>query len=104
MALAQSRSLIVTSLERPERVVVMRAQSSLLHMLGAKPRPGRVLLPEEDKPGKAHAALLSDACGSASSAPTRTSWAGNVSTMLTRRERADVHHNGVDAKLASPSR
>jgi hypothetical protein len=29
----------------------MRGQSSLLHMLGARPLLGRLLLPEEDKPG-----------------------------------------------------
>jgi len=60
MALAQSRSLTLTGLERPERVDAMRGQSSLLRMLGAKPLLGRLLLPEEDKPGKAPVAILSD--------------------------------------------
>jgi predicted permease len=60
MALAQSRSLTLSGLERPERVDTMRTQSNLLRMLGAKPLLGRLLLPEEDKPGKAPVAILSD--------------------------------------------
>ena len=36
------------------------AQSSLLRMLGAKPLLGRLLLPEEDKPGKPVVAILSE--------------------------------------------
>ena len=37
----------------------MRTSSGLLHMLGARPLLGRVLLPEEDKPGKPAVAILS---------------------------------------------
>jgi predicted permease len=37
----------------------MGTSSMLLHMLGAKPLLGRLLLPEENKPGKAQAAILS---------------------------------------------
>ena len=61
MALAQSRSMTLTGRERPEKVDVLKTQSSLLHLLGAKPALGRVLLPEEDKPGKPPTAILSDA-------------------------------------------
>jgi predicted permease len=60
MALAQSRSFILTGREQPERVDGIRTQSSLLLMLGAKPLLGRLLLPEEDKPGKPAVAILSD--------------------------------------------
>ena len=60
MALAQSRTFTLTGREQPERVDVMRTQSSLLPMLGAKPLLGRMLLPEEDKPGKPAVAILSD--------------------------------------------
>ncbi len=42
MALAQSRTWILTGRERPERVGGMRAQSSLLRMLGARPHLGRL--------------------------------------------------------------
>ncbi len=60
MALAQSRSFTLTGREQPERVDGMRTQSSLLPMLGAKPLLGRLLLPEEDQPGKPAVAILTD--------------------------------------------
>jgi len=60
MAIAQSRSFTLSGLEQPERVAGMRTQSSLLQMLGAKPRYGRLLLPEDDKPGKTPVAILTD--------------------------------------------
>jgi len=60
MALAQSRTFVLTGRERPERLFGVRTQSSLLEMLGAKPLLGRVLLPEEDKPGKPDVAVLSE--------------------------------------------
>jgi predicted permease len=60
MALAQSRTLTLTGREQPERIDALRTQSTLLQMLGAKPLLGRLLLPEEDKPGKAAAAILTD--------------------------------------------
>jgi predicted permease len=60
MALAQSRTLTLTGREQPERIDCMRAQSSLLKMLGASPRLGRLLLPEEDQPGKPAVAILSE--------------------------------------------
>ncbi len=59
MALAQSRTVTLTGREQPERIDALRTQSSLLQMLGAKPLLGRLLLPEEDKPGKPAAAVLS---------------------------------------------
>jgi len=60
MALAQSRPFVLTGRERPERLFGVRTQSSLLEMLGAKPLLGRLLLPEEDKPGKPDVAILSE--------------------------------------------
>src|SRR5258707_13902542 len=60
MALAQSRTFILTGREQPERIDGVRTQSSLLELLGAKPLLGRLLLPEEDKPGKADVAVLSE--------------------------------------------
>src|SRR5256884_97275 len=60
MALAQSRTFILTGREQPERVFGLRTQSSLLEMLGAKPLLGRLLLPEKDKPGKPDVAILSE--------------------------------------------
>src|SRR5215469_2615684 len=58
MALAQSRVFVLTGREQPERVFGVRTQSTLLTMLGAKPLLGRLLLPEEDKPGKPDVAIL----------------------------------------------
>src|SRR5713101_7530256 len=60
MTLAQSRTFTLTGREQPERIAGMRGQSSLLHMLGAKPLLGRLLLPEEDKPGKPAVAILTE--------------------------------------------
>ena len=60
MALAQSRSFTITGREKPERLDGMRTQSSLLSMLGARARFGRLLLSEDDKPGKPAVAILTD--------------------------------------------
>src|SRR5271170_1380893 len=60
MALAQSRTFTLTGRDQPERVDVLRTQSSLMTMLGAKAVLGRILLPEEDKPGQPPVAILSD--------------------------------------------
>ncbi|MFC5864676.1 ABC transporter permease [Acidicapsa dinghuensis] len=60
MALAQSRTFTLTGRDQPERVDVLRTQSSLLTMLGAKALLGRTFLPEEDKPGKPPVAILSN--------------------------------------------
>jgi predicted permease len=60
MALAQSRIFVLTGRDQPERIFGVRTQSSLLEMLGAKPLLGRLLLPEDDKPGKTDVAILSD--------------------------------------------
>ena len=60
MALAQSRTFVLTGREQPERVFGVRTQSGLLEMLGAKTLLGRLLLPEEDKPGKSPVVILSE--------------------------------------------
>jgi putative ABC transport system permease protein len=59
MALAQSRPATLTGREQPERVEVLRTQSSLLNMFGAKALLGRLLLPQEDAPGQPPVAILS---------------------------------------------
>ena len=55
----KAASFTLTGHEQPERVEVLRTQSSLLEMLGARPLLGRTLLPEEDKPGQPAVAILS---------------------------------------------
>jgi predicted permease len=47
--------------DQPERVEVLRTSSSLFHLLGARPLYGRLLLPEEDRPGRAPVIILSHA-------------------------------------------
>ena len=59
MAISQGSSWTLTGREQPERVDVLRTSSSLLHMFGANPFLGRLLLPDEDKPGKPSVAILS---------------------------------------------
>jgi predicted permease len=58
MALAQSRPLTLTGREQPELVAGMKTQSTLLEMLGAKAQLGRLLLPEDDQPGKPEVVIL----------------------------------------------
>jgi predicted permease len=60
MALAGSQIFVLAGREQPERLFGVRAQSSLLEMLGAKPLLGRLLLPEEDKPGTPDVAILTE--------------------------------------------
>src|SRR5579859_5034780 len=59
MAIAQSRTFTLAGREQPQLVDGVNAQSSLLAMLGAKPLLGRILLPEEDTPGRPGVVVLS---------------------------------------------
>jgi len=59
MSISRLTSFTLTGLDQPQRIGGMRTSSGLLHMLGARPLLGRVLLPEEDKPGKPAVAVLS---------------------------------------------
>ncbi|MGA2135173.1 MAG: ABC transporter permease [Bryobacteraceae bacterium] len=59
MSISRLSPFILTGREQPERVDGMRTSSSLFRMLGARPLLGRLLLPEEDAPGKPLTAVLS---------------------------------------------
>ncbi|HXJ95137.1 MAG TPA: ABC transporter permease [Terriglobia bacterium] len=59
MSITRLTSMTLTGRDQPELVSVAKTSSGLLHMLGAKPLAGRVLLPDEDKPGKPQVAILS---------------------------------------------
>src|SRR5580704_10272778 len=59
MSISRLTSFTLTSRDEPERVDGMRTSSGLFHMLGARAMLGRVLLPEEDQPGKPQVAILS---------------------------------------------
>lgn len=47
--------------DAPEKVELLQTSSNLFHLLGAKPLYGRLLSPEEDKPGQASVVILSNA-------------------------------------------
>ena len=59
MSISQGRSGTLLGLDQPERVEALRTSSSLFHLLGAQPLYGRLLLPEDDKPGKPAVVILS---------------------------------------------
>ena len=59
VAISQGRNLTIAGLDEPERVDGLYTSSNLFHMLGAKPLYGRLLLPEDDHPGKPAVAILS---------------------------------------------
>jgi predicted permease len=59
MSISQGRSGTLVGLDQPERVEALRTSSSLFHLLGARPLYGRLLLPEDDKPGKQAVVILS---------------------------------------------
>jgi predicted permease len=59
MSISQGRSGTLLGQDQPERVEALRTSSSLFHLLGAKALYGRLLLPEDDTPGKAAVVILS---------------------------------------------
>jgi predicted permease len=59
MSISIGGSGTLAGLDQPERIEALFTSSSLFHILGAKPLYGRLLLPEDDKPGKAAVAILS---------------------------------------------
>jgi predicted permease len=61
MSISQGRSGTLVGLDQPERVEALRTSSSLFHLLGARPLYGRLLLPEDDQPGKPAVVILSHA-------------------------------------------
>ena len=61
MSISRGRGGTLLGLERPERVEALATSSSLFRLLGAKPLYGRLLLPEDDTPGKPAVVVLSHA-------------------------------------------
>ena len=59
MSISRLSPIVLTGRDQPERLDGMRTSSGLFHMLGARPLLGRLLLPEEDAPGKPAVAVLS---------------------------------------------
>jgi len=58
VSISQGASFTLTGRDQPERVEGLRTSSNLFRMLGAKPLLGRLLLPEDDKPGQPRIAIL----------------------------------------------
>ncbi len=59
MSISRGSSWTLTGFERPELVEGIATSSSLFHLLGARPLLGRLLLPEDDVPGRPAVAILS---------------------------------------------
>jgi putative ABC transport system permease protein len=59
MSISIGRPGTLLGLEEPQNVELLRTSSTLFHLLGAEPLIGRLLLPEEDVPGKPAVAVLS---------------------------------------------
>src|SRR5580692_695688 len=52
MSISHGGTGTLLGLDHPERVEALLTSSSLFHLLGARPLYGRLLLPEDDKPGR----------------------------------------------------
>jgi predicted permease len=59
MSISRGRSGTLLGLDEPYRVEVLETHSTLFPLLGAKPLHGRLLRPDEDKPGQPSVAILS---------------------------------------------
>jgi predicted permease len=59
MSISQGDTGTLVGSDRPEQVEALSTSSSLFHLLGARPLYGRLLLPEDDKPGHAPVVILS---------------------------------------------
>ena len=59
MSISRGRTATFVGRELPERVEVLETSSSLFRLLGAQPLHGRLLVAEDDVPGKARVVILS---------------------------------------------
>ena len=59
LSISRGRSGTLIHGDRPERIQVLQTSSNLFPMLGARPLHGRLLLPDEDVPGKPLTVVLS---------------------------------------------
>ena len=58
MAIANLDKMTLTGHGQPQRIDIMKASSSLFHLLGGKPLLGRLFLADEDKPGRPPVVIL----------------------------------------------
>src|SRR5436309_492171 len=61
LSIARGDEFNLTGRAEPERLMGLRTSSSLFHLLGAKPLFGRLLMPEDDRPGQPRVAVLTHA-------------------------------------------
>src|SRR5882724_7798836 len=61
MSISQGRSGTLVGIDQPEQVEALRTSSSLFHLLGAAPLYGRLLLAEDDVPGRSQVVVLGHA-------------------------------------------
>jgi predicted permease len=59
MSISRLTAWTLTGRDQPYPVAGMMTSSTLFHLLGARPMLGRLLLPEEDKPGRPPVAVIS---------------------------------------------
>jgi predicted permease len=59
MSISHGSSGTLIGFEQPEQIEALRTSSSLFRLLGAQPLYGRLILPEEDVPGKQPVVVLS---------------------------------------------
>jgi predicted permease len=59
ISISQGRNGILAGREQPERVEALRTSSNLFHLLGARPLFGRLLIADDDQPGKPVVVVLS---------------------------------------------
>src|SRR5215475_8305491 len=59
MSLSQGRTGTLIGRDQPERVEALLTTSTLFDLLGARPLYGRLILPEDDRPGRAPVVVLS---------------------------------------------
>jgi predicted permease len=59
MSISIGGSGTLAGMDQPEQIEGLRTSSSLFHLLGARPLYGRLLLPDDDLPGKPAVAVLS---------------------------------------------
>ncbi len=62
ISISQGRSGTLLGRDQPERVEALATSSNLFTLLGAQPVYGRLLTPDEDRPGRAPVIILSYAC------------------------------------------
>jgi predicted permease len=61
MSISHGETGTLVTRDQPEKVDALETSSSLFHLLGARPLHGRLLRPEEDKPGQPPVVILSHA-------------------------------------------